>query len=110
MTVSGILSGLLNPSGLGYSLSRAAARLQPIQANGSIPESEQGRILSPPLVDQQSFDTSWYNTHDTVELSPAAEREGQGSLAVGTNGQQLTEQELTRLSELKARDREVRRL
>ena len=96
MTVSGILSGLLNPSGLGYSLSRAAARLQPIQANVSIPESEQSRELSPPLVDQQSFNTSWYNTHDTVELSPAAQREGQSLLAVGTNGQQLTAHELAR--------------
>lgn len=69
MTVSGILSGLVNPLGVGYALSQAAVRIEPIRPTVTPPAEARACVRRPaggPLFD----------TLDMVELSPAARSDG----------------------------------
>ena len=113
MTVSGILSGLTNPLGMGYMLSRAAMRVQPAQpadaVRGRAPTEEARHAHDA----ESAFDPTWSETPDTVELSPAAERaaerEAQPSQQTAPPSErELTEEEQARVEELKQRDAEVR--
>lgn len=85
MTVSGVLSGLIDPRGAGHALSRAAARID---------------VSTPPADDSvravDSGETASFDVEDVVELSSAAV------------GGELTPDEQAQVEQLKQRDAEVR--
>ena len=93
MTVSGILSGLTNPFGSGFALSRSAARVDSISPTRRPQEdaSEQFEGAETPADVESLFDT-----RDIVDLSKSA------------SNQQLSEEEQEQVQELKQRDTEVR--
>lgn len=112
MTISGILSGVADPLGMGFVLSRAAARAQPINPAERVPGPgpDNAAAGSDP---ELPLDLQLFDVEDTVELSDAAERAAQRSTAVEAASSQAGARELTpenqaRIEELKQRDAEVR--
>lgn len=69
MTISGIVSGLLDPYGAGMALSRSAARIDPIRP---VQGRENDRRESADQVGAAEDSESRFDTQDVVELSPAA--------------------------------------
>lgn len=99
MTVSGVLSGLLDAHGVGFALSRAASAARALETHGAQP-TEPTRDIRGHRVDESRFDTA-----DTVELSAsAAAEQPQDGPAV----RELSAEEQVQLDELEERDREVR--
>jgi len=106
MTISGILSGVVYPAGLGYVLSRAAARIEPTAA-------PQPRQPAADLSDsrERTPDAAALDAEvDIVELSPAARRwrpdpwaDSAADQAAGAD-----EQQQARLRDLRRRDEQVR--
>ncbi|MCH7870475.1 MAG: hypothetical protein IID33_02130 [Planctomycetes bacterium] len=90
MTVSGILSGLTNPLGRGFALSRAAVRAD---ATSPPRHGENERIEESQALRETE---SRFDTQDVVELSEEA-----------SNGE-LNDEEQQQVTELKQRDSEVR--
>jgi hypothetical protein len=90
MTVAGILSGVTDPYGAGYVLSRIAARLEPVRT--AVPGTAAVNGAKPATWAPQSPSRG----QDRVELSSAAR-----------NGQ-LTPEQQQRVVELRHRDAEVR--
>ncbi len=93
MTVSGILSGLTNPLGRGFALSRAA-----VQVNAASPPRDREDEGSEQVEESQATGEteSRFDTKDVVELSEKA-----------SNGE-LSEEEQQQVAELKQRDTDVR--
>lgn len=87
MTISGVLSGLVDPFGSGFALARLAARIEPPRAVGMRPDAPSEEAAA--------------EDGDTVELSPAAQ--------AAQRDEQLGSEEQERVAELKQRDAEVRR-
>lgn len=121
MTLSGVLSGVLQPYGSGFALSRAASRLAPVERGVVEPvrgvEGGGGQRGSEEMGERGRG--SRFDTVDTVELSPAARgyeaaREdevsgvSQPDAGRGADGKGLDEEQLARVEELKQRDTEVR--
>jgi len=75
VTVSGILSGCVNPLGAGFALARVAARIQPLRPVAELPGRRAGE--SSPAA-SSSVD-SLFEARDVVELTgPHGERESAG--------------------------------
>jgi len=87
VTISGVLSGLVDPFGSGFALARLAARIEPLRAVGTRSETPSEEAAT--------------EDGDTVELSPAAR--------AAQRAEQLGREEQERVAELKQRDAEVRR-
>lgn len=85
MTVSGVLSGLIDPRGAGHALSRAAARIDA----STPPADDSVRTVDSP-------ETASFDVEDVVELSSAVV------------GGELTPDEQAQVEQLKQRDAEVR--
>ena len=85
MMVSSILSGLIDPAGAGYALTRAAARFEPIQPAQRIRGSQGQEWVSATAESGEVASASRFDTQDVVELSPAA-RQVLASSAVSGGG------------------------
>lgn len=93
MTVSGILSGLTNPFGSGFALSRSAARVDSISPTRRPQEEPAEQLEGAEAADDVE---SLFDTRDIVDLSESA------------SNQQLSEEEQEQVQGLKQRDAEVR--
>ncbi len=93
MTVSGILSGLTNPLGSGFALSRTAVRVNAASPPLNREDERFAQVEDPQAAGKTE---SRFDTRDVVELSEKA-----------SNGE-LSEEEQQQVGELKQRDAEVR--
>ena len=123
MNISGILSGVTNPLGTGYVLSRAAVRFAPIQPADPVRPRTSDEQLQRGVAEDAGPGSTLFDTQDVVELSPAAERaasradranaeEARRDSQPGGNatpgGGELTEQEQAQVEELERGDERIR--